>query len=66
MVYRYILTDAYAYRPVPDMEGSKEQDVFYRMLKLAPNGTILEQRFWDTYSFLGTEGVRTQAICRCV
>lgn len=42
--------------PVPDMEGSKEQDVFYRMLKMAPNGTVLEARFWDTYSFLGTEG----------
>ncbi len=34
--------------PVPDMQGSKEQDVFYRMLKVAANGTVLERRYWDT------------------
>ena len=38
------------------MEGSKEQDVFYRMMKIAQNGTVIDARFWDTYSFLGTEG----------
>jgi hypothetical protein len=42
--------------PVPDMDGSKEQDVFYRMLKIATNGSVIDARFWDTYSFLGTEG----------
>jgi hypothetical protein len=42
--------------PVADMEGSPEQDVFFRISKIHANGTVLDRRYFDTYSFTGTAG----------
>eukprot|EP01045_Picozoa_sp_COSAG04_P005838 COSAG04_NODE_277_length_18399_cov_3.036066_5_plen_305_part_00 len=42
--------------PVADMEGSPEQDVFFRISKIHANGTVIDSRYFDTYSFTGTAG----------
>ena len=34
--------------PVADMEGSPEQDVFFRISKIHANGTVLDRRYFDT------------------
>ena len=34
--------------PVADMDGNVEQDVFFRVTKIAPNGTVLDARYFAT------------------
>ena len=41
--------------PVPDMKGNYEQDMFYRVLKVQPDGTV-EARYYDTYAYRGLDG----------
>ena len=42
--------------PVADMEGSRYQDVFFRITKVDSNGTIVDARYFDTYALRGFEG----------
>ena len=42
--------------PVADMEGSQQQDVFFRVTKVDDNGTVVDARYFDTFALLGFEG----------
>ena len=37
--------------PKPDMEGSMEQDAFFRLQMTADNGTVLKAQFYDNYAY---------------
>ena len=37
--------------PKADMEGSMEQDAFFRLLRVDGNGTVLDAKFFDNYAY---------------
>jgi hypothetical protein len=37
--------------PKPDSQGSVEQDVMFRLLKLSANDSVLEAKYYDTYVY---------------
>jgi hypothetical protein len=41
--------------PVPDMEGNLEQDLFFRVIKVRPDGTVADVRYFNTYGMRGID-----------
>ena len=37
--------------PKPDMQGSMEQDAFFRVQRTAANGTVLNAKYFDNYAY---------------
>eukprot|EP01051_Picozoa_sp_SAG22_P001014 SAG22_NODE_35_length_27276_cov_20.395849_2_plen_444_part_00 len=43
--------------PVADMKGNRAQDVYFRVLKVAADGSVLDARYFDTYAFRWADAV---------
>jgi hypothetical protein len=41
----------YTVVPVADMDGSMEQDAYFRVQKVAPNGTVIRAQYYDNYAY---------------
>lgn len=43
--------------PVADMGGNREQDVYFRVLKLNETGDVVDVRYFDTYVYRSTDPI---------
>ena len=41
----------YTAAPVPDMKGSMEQDAYFRVQRIAENGTVLKSQYYENYAY---------------
>ena len=41
----------YTAAPVADMQGSMEQDAYFRVQRIAENGTVLRSQYYENYAY---------------